>query len=558
MVGSDEVAQLVVDERALGDEHNGAVTVQLRQPVRRAEVVAGGQDRTDEADDFFLGEIRSDALAVWDGLQKLEHVAITLGGHANPQQVFESLNSTGTPLRNYELIHNYVLMGLTWEQQIEIEDSFWIPIEQNTGDALDNFLRDYLILRTGRDSQFIGERGVYNVFKKEFPAPKFESLTKDAVEWNHYSEVYCILLDPAREVDEEVRRQLRYITTFGTAMYPLLLRVYRDYQLATIGRTELLAILEQLQTLYLRKMVVGASRDHLSAQLCRKLRQYGYPIRAVTRSAPSDERIRESLKHRPLPHAGYVLDRIDQPGDLGELQIEHIFPQAPGPLWSPDGIRHWCDFSELERAKYREILSTIGNLALLEPCLNAGASNLPFPDKKPYYECSKVPAIHDLVGIAAWDLPSIAERTQTMTERFLEIWNRRGPDPDPDPDHLVPILDAEQKFGFYKGWKTEFEYAVFQGEIWEIRNVRTLFTRVFKRLWETKRPEVLEYSEAHGGPIFATEAWKSQWEILPGSPGSHYLFVGLFPHWLLVGIQNVLDQFDMADDLFVKYSSDED
>jgi hypothetical protein len=27
--------------------------------------------------------------------------------------------------------------------------------------------------------------------------------------------------------------------------------------------------------LYLRKMVVGASRDHLAAQLCRKWKQYG-------------------------------------------------------------------------------------------------------------------------------------------------------------------------------------------------------------------------------------------------------------------------------------------
>lgn len=181
--------------------------------------------------DFFLKEIQDDALAVWDGLRKLEHVAITLQEHANPQQVFESLNSTRTPLRDHELIHNYILMGLSYEQQIEIEDSVWIPIEENTGEALDSFLRDYLILKTGRDSEFRGEHGVYDVFKKEFPRPTFESLTKQAAEWKTYSEVYRILLDPARDADEEVRRQLNYINTFGTAMYPLLLGVYRDHQL---------------------------------------------------------------------------------------------------------------------------------------------------------------------------------------------------------------------------------------------------------------------------------------------------------------------------------------
>lgn len=130
--------------------------------------------------DFFLRAIQSYARAVWDGLQKLEHVAITLQEHANPQQISESLNSTGAPLRDHELIHNYVLMGLSYSQQTELEDSFWIHIEQNTGDAIDNFLRDCLVLRTGRDSEFTGERGVYAVFKREFPAPQFESLTTQA------------------------------------------------------------------------------------------------------------------------------------------------------------------------------------------------------------------------------------------------------------------------------------------------------------------------------------------------------------------------------------------
>lgn len=503
---------------------------------------------------FFLSEIRGDALEVWDGVQKLEHVAIRLEEHANPQQVFESLNSTGAPLRNHELIHNYVLMGLTYAQQAELEDSFWIPIEQNTGDALDSFLRDYLILRTGRDSDFAGDRGVYNVFKREFPAPQFESLTTQAAEWKAYSEVYRILLDPAQGAEKDVARQLSYINTFGTAMYPLLLCVYRDYQLHQIDKTALLEILEQLQSLYLRKMVVGATRDHLAAQLCRKRQQYGYPIRAITRRTPSDERVREALKHRPLPHAEYVLHRIDEPGDF-ELQIEHIFPQFQRDTWSADGNRQWVAFSEMERAKYNEILPTIGNLALLEPGLNAAASNKPFVDKKAFYDRSGVPSTKGLSHTASWDLESIAERTRILTDRFLEIWKRpSGPVTD-DPDHLVPILDVEKKFGFYEGWRTEFEYAVFHGEVWEERNLKTLYRRVFKRLWDTNRTQVLKYNLSHGGPVFQTAEPNRQFDALPGS---HYLFMGLFPQYMLAEIQGLLDELDMADDMFVKYSTDED
>jgi len=402
----------------------------------------------------------------------------------------------------------------------------------------------------------MGEHGVYDVFKKEFPRPRFESLTKQAAEWKSYSEVYRILLDPARagDADEEVRRQLRYINTFGAAMYPLLLGVYRDYQRGVIDRGVVLEILEQLQSLFLRKMVVGASRDHLAAQLCRKRRQYGYPIDAIVRRAPSDERVREALKYRPLPHAGYVLHRIDEPGELGELEIEHIFPQFPTPTWSGDGTRLWHAFSEVERAKFREILPTMGNLALLEQPLNAAASNRPFNNKKDCYQKSKVPSTKALAEEPVWDLQTIAERTQELTDRFLKIWKRRRVD-DPDDPDLVPILDAPKKPGWYPGWEKEFEYAVFKGEVWEVRNLKTLFNRVFKRLWDTIPTAVLAYSASDHGPVFTTEKWQSQWDALPGS---HYLFMGLFPQYMLAEIQAILDDLDMADNLFVKYSTEED
>ena len=77
--------------------------------------------RFDDNYAFFRSQVRPDEVArVWRGLQKLEHVAITLGPGANAQQIFESLNSTGEPLRDHELIHNYVLMGLSHGEQTAI------------------------------------------------------------------------------------------------------------------------------------------------------------------------------------------------------------------------------------------------------------------------------------------------------------------------------------------------------------------------------------------------------------------------------------------------------
>ena len=90
----------------------------------------GARDsRFDDNYAFFRSQISADeAPRIWRGLQKLEHVAITLGAGANAQQIFESLNSTGEPLRDHELIHNYVLMGLSHAEQQEIEADYWLPI----------------------------------------------------------------------------------------------------------------------------------------------------------------------------------------------------------------------------------------------------------------------------------------------------------------------------------------------------------------------------------------------------------------------------------------------
>ncbi len=57
---------------------------------------------------------------IYESIGKLEIVNITLErDRDNPQQIFESLNSTGMDLSQSDLIRNYVLMGLDPVIQIE-------------------------------------------------------------------------------------------------------------------------------------------------------------------------------------------------------------------------------------------------------------------------------------------------------------------------------------------------------------------------------------------------------------------------------------------------------
>jgi hypothetical protein len=111
---------------------------------------AARESRFDDNYAFFRSQIRVDEAAhLWRGLTKLEHVSITLGPAANAQQTFESLNSTGEPLRDHELIHNYVLMGSRTPSRARSRRVLGADRARHRR-ADRRFWRHYLIMLTGR------------------------------------------------------------------------------------------------------------------------------------------------------------------------------------------------------------------------------------------------------------------------------------------------------------------------------------------------------------------------------------------------------------------------
>jgi hypothetical protein len=511
------------------------------------------ESRFDDNYAFFRSQILpEEAPRIWRGLQKLEHVAIALGADANAQQTFESLNSTGEPLRDHELIHNYVLMGLSHNEQREIEDEFWLPIEQNTGEAIGSFWRHYLVMTTGREVTVAGERGVYDAFRHEFPRLDLVTLRAHAAEWRAYSEIYRVLLDPSEESDAAIGRQLGYVNTFGRGMYPLVMRVYRDHARGVIGRDGLIETLEHIQSLLLRRTVVGVTTHRLVARLCRALDAGAESLRdAISRITPSDERVRVALRYGELPHAPYVLGRLTGVEGLRGLEVEHIFPLSPGADWSGGDARRWADYTEDEQNSHRALAQTIGNLTLLEEPLAERALDASFAVKRAdIYSRSHVPATRQLADVAAWGTAAIGQRTARLTTEFIRIWPRPAT-VGIDDDDLTPILDAQRRRGWPRGWQREFEYVEYRGEHWEVHDVRHLFNRVFKRLWADSREHVIAYSSRHGGPIFPAQAWNGQWDSLDEG---RFLYMGWDSKYMLTAVQGVLEEAGLAPEVFVKYS----
>ncbi len=517
----------------------------------------GRDSRFDGNYAFFRSQIGvQEAPRIWRGLGKLEHVAISVGPHANAQQIFESLNSTGEPLRDDELIHNYVLMGLSRTEQNHIEDVFWSPIETCTGEAIGRFWRHYLVMTTGREVVVAGERGVYDAFRQQFPRLDRSTLPVHAAEWRKYAEIYRVMLEPDREPNPDIARHLRYANVFGPGMYPLIMRSYSGYAAGRLDAPAFIRILEQIQALLLRRTIVEIGIERLVARLCRAAGAGPDElVRAIARITPSDERVRVSLKYRPLPHAGYVLMRlagIDKPDGF---DVEHIFPPVPGEAWTGDGTRPWADYTEDEQNSHRALAQTLGNLALLELDLADRAEGLSFPAKRDtIYPRSAIAETAGLAGVRAWGTAAIAERTVRLTDQVLTVWARPKPASTSipiDDDGLTPILDAVRRRGWPRGWEREFDYVEYRGEHWEVHDMKYLFNRVFKRLWAESRADVERFVARRGGPIFDAPAWHGHWDTLDGD---RHLYMGWDSKYMLTAVQGVLDEAGLAAEVYVKYS----
>lgn len=497
---------------------------------------------------FIRHSIESDWQEVWRGVQRLEHVTIELGSNSNAQQIFESLNSTGTPLSDDELIHNYLHMGRSFDAQMQLEREVWESIETATLDATRDFWRDYLVLTSETQPDLVGEFGIYRAFRRRFPDPSVDFTGAVGKEWVAMAQVYGVLLDPSHEADHEISEQLAFLHAFGRATFPLVMGLYRDYQRGSAGKTDLVEALEQIQSLFLRRALVGLTRDLATVgSLCREYQHSGVPPQGLVRRTPEDVQVRLALSHESLPHAGYVLQRLQRP-DVGEsLQVEHIHPQTPQANWSSDGERTWGDLSTDEQAELRMLLQTIGNLTLLEASLNQGAGNRPFPQKAAnYYHRSRVPETQVLAKRRSWGAEEIKERTRRLTEEFLQVWSRPSEEPMDQADHLVRVVDLERRprRGIERN---QFEYVTYRETVWgDTNDVKALFNRVFKALWASEPERLLQTA---GDLIVTEKVQRSQYDHLGGD---YYLFMGLASQWLLYETQKIISAFELDDEVRVK------
>ena len=154
----------------------------------------------------------------------------------DPQLIFESLNSTGLDLTEADKIRNFILMGLTADEQERYYDEYWNKIEKLSLQELDSFIRNYLTIMTGIIPNI---HTIYTVFKQY--AKKVNDIESILQDMLRYAQAYnkIVSCSVGSSAANEIVKRLNLLDM--TVAHPFLMAylVYADENQLPANETEI-------------------------------------------------------------------------------------------------------------------------------------------------------------------------------------------------------------------------------------------------------------------------------------------------------------------------------
>jgi len=368
-------------------------------------------------------------------LRKFSVVDICLEEDDDPYLIFESLNATGTPLTQSDLIRNYLFMRINTNNQQEVYDQIWFPMQQQLGSHLETFLRHHIALKDSIPSF----RKIYKTFKKDADenAKDEKSLINLMKDLAKFSSYYCRFLYPEKESEPRLRERFKKIRMLDvTTCYPLLMNLYNDYIDGNLSVQELSQMIRTIETYIVRRAVCEippAPLNRFFPTVYRKIEKdsmvdsFEILLKKETGTTrmPTDDEFRTSLEERDLYGNNilrFLLEEIEmhdnkEPVDTSGLEIEHIMPETLSDKWKEELGDRW----ELIHQKY---LHTLGNLTLTG--YNQEYYNRTFIEKRDLekgYKQSNLKLNRELAKLRKWTDHDIKHRATRLSNTAMRIWS---------------------------------------------------------------------------------------------------------------------------------------
>jgi len=383
---------------------------------------------------FFIKEINEfNFEKIYQGLNKLIIIQIALEPNLdNPQLIFESLNSTGRELNKSDLIRNYLLMGLSYEEQENLYVNYWSKIESgfrtSTYVEFDDFIKYYLTIKFKGDNPT--DKNLYQSFKKYASTiNNKEDLVEDMYKYANY--LFKIVNNEDDDVD--LSKKLVNINSLKVkSIYSFLLNVYDDYENNIINNNEFYEILDILEIYIIRRNVSGLKNyfSNVFNKLYWKMNKNEYLSsfkkilllnNATSEKFPKDDELFRTIKNIEISqNKHYILSKIENhlrnnTINLENYKVEYILPRNN---LNNDWIKMLGeDYVEIQK----NYSKTLGNLTLLPKTMNKESFEFKCNSEKGY-NSSELLINKDISSAGTWNKENIVNRSQNLCKYLLEIW----------------------------------------------------------------------------------------------------------------------------------------
>ncbi len=385
----------------------------------------------------------------------------------DPYEIFESLNSTGLPLEESDLIRNFLFMQVPIENQGEFQDELWQPFESrftidDAGVAIrpTHFYRDFL----RREGKYVSAKNTFSEFKAHYQENGFTPAKAVAV-LSDFLE-YARQVATAKFPDAAVTCQLQHFAQLDTSVAtPLILNLFQRHSVGALSTSALANCIRNVNSFILRRSICGESTRGYGNWFCECIQQLGTQPEVqleaylLHRGWPDDQTFERNLIEFPIyarenQKCRLLLQELEkafghkEKVDLAPLQIEHIMPQT---LTKSDGENCWFKMLGSDaKSVHKRYLHTLGNLTLTG--YNPKLSNKPFKDKVEEFKSSNLSINKEILKVKKWDEAQITTRAQDLSTRITTIW------PRPKSDiAFVPLKVARDEV-FKAGRERRAEY----------------------------------------------------------------------------------------------------
>lgn len=370
-------------------------------------------------------------------------VAVVAEPGDNAHRIFESLNNTGLPLTQADLLKNYLFMRLG-ERANSVYRSVWHPLENKlTPENLELLFWLDLVLVDENAKQTATYAGQQKRLDKLTTAKEIEDEISRIAK---LGDVLASILEPSREPDAEIRTWLERIKVWGsTTAYPVVMRILARRAAGTATTEQVANALRTLISYFVRRVVIGRATAGLNKTLLQAVAVVGDEpdiddalfayLSKGRKHFATDAQVREGVEAVAFYHHGrkeqqnLILRWLEESyegkekADLKGLTIEHVLPQTLSDE-TRDEFAETLGVDADLAVEHERLVHTLGNLTLTG--YNSEMSNSPFVTKRKQLAKSPLGMNKAIAAHDAWGPDEILGRGRALADQIIALWP--GPD----------------------------------------------------------------------------------------------------------------------------------